>query len=1366
MSYRSCGGYYSLPSRYSGNGCIQYSSNSGRRSPCWTSNDLGSSRGGFEILRPIPSDLGRSCDEGLLSSQASFRAKNSLKFATGQADPNYSNSQCREYSWGSLSPRQSSRPRSTSPLRGIHCFESGSALTNGADCSGRCSSPPMRRRHSLSRLPSWSREETDCVQSLARRKWSGSDLDLRASLSDSAQKRADLVNQLREAHSKLQGQSKELKKRDKELELSRAKLEMLSLKQKKLEGSVAHLEKEKEWLELSRSEEKTQRGELQEKIINLEMEVVKAKSCLDTLSHSSLSLLPSWGPSMGKDDFNQELNAVREHLHYYRDRVKVLERERNEAIQQLKVVKKGQEMVISQTNKANQSFTSSLQTYRDLHDELCDLRMSYSSMSVEKELLSSKVLKLKEMVADLSMKLKAAVSDRERLLQEKVDLHQQVQELSLQLEHAQRGKEGFSDQMSDLHVELVDAKAQANRQDQETVQMKEELLMVKAVNEKLSSELSQSSQKLEASLEQLHHLEAEKKIFTNQIAALETERTQLLGEKEVLMSAMEGDAKSQEDSMQAVHDSSRKLWALQEEKQALQTRCVELETTLQQMQDTPSQLQEEQQVSQYWKDRWQQAAVNLKTKEDELEKAQLQYQSVSAKHTELLEDCEMLQADVEELSELRTVVQSLKEENGDLMRRLGEHHQITRLLQLQSDVAANSDMDSKMLTTELEALHKEMRQTHTRMKELEMEKSTLETQLRKLKLENGSVLQIELDACKQELELERSRSASLQHETQMLQSKNWSNPGAAGMGIDLSPSALERSGPKGKQSEVKKLQHQLETEKASQKEKESVILTLTEELEDMKCKKPGDIKASLEEVDTELVVVREELQKVWDMLKTRDSELEEQQQELESARDQYTECSTEKQRLEQLVTSLSEQLAEKNQNLRHLGQLKEMEKTEMDIKHSSLELKLAEIEVSKETKSAETKCHVVPWSPQRVGRQEKQATVSQKKCSRCETFLEQLDKKIQDCTGKNVERQEEQNQVLSVLYQLQELLKGLTKRVDLDARVTQSLQTDNERMKRQHQLVTEQLKSLFKEKQQLTKAYNRLPSKQKRESSTEEWMKKSRVVKNVLEAIKSQEKEQEELQEERQRLQESLELQSTVDEREVQNLRLQLGERMEMISSMASEIKMLREKNESLMKAKLRFQQQIQNIQSLSQQGRRRTVADPSIPRLCSSSDTESVQTCQSYESESSTSGCKDSSLPTRESLYLEKQVPVSETKVSQHSLLPEGAHLFKNSPEESETVSEVPTPGSSRSTTPPHMRALSPLLRLNLPTLPAKSWKKTSSDTSPLSPRSQSGSDGSWETQTSLTPKCSVLLSPRPFQPQKQESAFKFGEKPESPRN
>lgn len=54
------------------------------------------------------------------------------------------------------------------------------------------------------------------------------------------------------------------------------------------------------------------------------------------------------------------------------------------------------------------------------------------------------------------------------------------------------------------------------------------------MNEKLSSDLTKATERLQVTLNQLHELEAEKLIQTSQIAALETERLQLIGEKEEL----------------------------------------------------------------------------------------------------------------------------------------------------------------------------------------------------------------------------------------------------------------------------------------------------------------------------------------------------------------------------------------------------------------------------------------------------------------------------------------------------------------------------------------------------------------------------------------------------------------------------------------------------------------------------------------------------------------------------------------------------------------------------------------------------------------------------------------------------------------
>lgn len=72
---------------------------------------------------------------------------------------------------------------------------------------------------------------------------------------------------------------------------------------------------------------------------------------------------------------------------------------------------------------------------------------------------------------------------------------------------------------------------------------------------------------------------------------------------------------------------------LQREKDTLQARCLELESSLQHEQEEMGhQLAEQQQVSQYWRNRWEQVTSALKTKEEELEKMCLQQrQALSAK---------------------------------------------------------------------------------------------------------------------------------------------------------------------------------------------------------------------------------------------------------------------------------------------------------------------------------------------------------------------------------------------------------------------------------------------------------------------------------------------------------------------------------------------------------------------------------------------------------------------------------------------------------------------------------------------------------------------------------------------------------------
>lgn len=71
---------------------------------------------------------------------------------------------------------------------------------------------------------------------------------------------------------------------------------------------------------------------------------------------------------------------------------------------------------------------------------------------------------------------------------------------------------------------------------------------------------------------------------------------------------------------------------LENEKSLLQLRCLELEGALRnQQEEMGNRLAEQQQVSHSWRDRWEQATVTLKSKEEELAEAHRQSQAFSTK---------------------------------------------------------------------------------------------------------------------------------------------------------------------------------------------------------------------------------------------------------------------------------------------------------------------------------------------------------------------------------------------------------------------------------------------------------------------------------------------------------------------------------------------------------------------------------------------------------------------------------------------------------------------------------------------------------------------------------------------------------------
>ncbi|XP_052322609.1 centrosome-associated protein CEP250-like isoform X5 [Oncorhynchus keta] len=646
-------------------------------------------------------------------------------------------------------------------------------------------------------------------------------VELRAALEESGFRRAELVQRLREAHGRLDSQTDLLKNRDPQPQHSSGTAQLLEMKHKQLADAVSALEQEKEAAELSRFDEGRRRGELQDKVLRLEMDMLKMRSNLSVIKpaapRTNNNPLSRTSPVTQQDLFREEkhrtereLSRLREALREAEERAEALETERD--LQQLHTSKEA----LNQTEEVNQRLGRALQTHSELQDQLSEARSKLGQATLERDLLTSKVLRLEDSVEDLKIKLTGAMSDKDRLLQEKADLHQHAQDLELHLERAQRGREGYTDQM----------------------------------NEKMTSELEMVRQRLESSLAQLHELGAERVIHVNQIAALETERSQLIGEKQELTSAIGRDGR-QEEEVTELRESCCQLSesqdALESENQRLHECCLTLEAELLEKEEGLCQKGEELQrleaesaqnmevlrgVASHWSEKWQDVAMALQSTQAELEE--------------------------------------LREKNpGDT---------------LQEEVVGR-------LKAEVERLQTQGQRDKEEIQTLHQHWASKEAELSRVIKDAGSLLKVELNACKQQLELERSRTQALHNRLKVKD-----NPHILGKGT------------------VETFDKGTETDIPPQTRDEQVSL---EEL--------GQVRAELQMVSLE---------------------------EVDGA--QVSQLNSELQRLELEVAEREQHLREKEHALRSLERLRDAERTEAQIKVSTLELKLINL---KEQAGGEGLCH-------------------------------------------------------------------------------------------------------------------------------------------------------------------------------------------------------------------------------------------------------------------------------------------------------------------------------------------------------------------------------------------------------------------------
>ncbi|XP_048473000.1 centrosomal protein of 290 kDa-like [Rhincodon typus] len=453
----------------------------------------------------------------------------------------------------------------------------------------------------------------------------------------------------------------------------------------------------------------------------------------------------------------------------------------------------------------------------------------------------------------------------------------------------------------------------------------------------------------------------------------------------------------------------------------------------------------------------------------------------------------------------------------------------------------------------------------------------------------------------------------------------------------------------------------------------------------------------------------------------------------------YTECSSENQRLELLVTSLKQEITEKEQALRQIERLRKTEKTELEIKISSLELKLAEVEVLGELHQQK--------GPNEESEKHQSSPI--RKCARCDSFMEEMSSKLQDYSARNSELQAQRETTLKSLNEVQVLTKGLQETLTFEQQLSQTLQRENHSFSKRSQEMTEQLATLVKEQEDLTKAYSKLPGNGKGNASVDYWVPRSHLVQNVVEMVKSQEEQKLHLEEENRRLKEDPGFQSFQKlEKEIQSLQQHLDAKTEKMTAMACEMEALRHKNECLMTANMKDWQQVQSLREQSHDSLIAAILGavprPSDGQHCNPWATHLFQELQpGHQGAREPSPCQMGGLTSPTATprgkdgqwYSGCSLPDHGTPRAEAWFSGMSTRLNKQSKQVHSADRHSPASTQRRTPSPP---------RPNCPDPPLNASK--SPHDFPSASESQSEDEKSQGKAMTPAMKCSLLLSPRPF--------------------
>ncbi|XP_067359017.1 early endosome antigen 1-like isoform X1 [Channa argus] len=536
-------------------------------------------------------------------------------------------------------------------------FQSRSSTST---CGLRQNDPGLRRQQSLSHLA-----PEGAAGPFPSSLWS----ELQATHGERSFRQSEMVQWLQDAHEHLDTQLDRLRTRDAQLGYRITTAQLSDMKHKQLSEVMSNLKQEREGTKSSEFEKSQQCRQSNEKVHTFEKDWLQMRTTLDR----------------GSDDEPPE-------------RAKIQQVEQNQILRQVQSSAETQKMLLDQIEKLNQRLGDRLQNHSEMQEQLTEANNKISQTCLEKAILSTQVLKLEDNIKDLKAKLTEALSNKDELIQ-KSD-----QVLGLQLDRTQPGSEG---------VELHDhAQPHSNKQDKETVLMKEEPKALKEIKENLESELETIKQRMEMLQCELQELTAERINTSKHITDLEADKAQLIREKEELLSKMNTECETKEKCCQL----SESMDLLQLDKQKLQDQCLYLEAKLLDKEKTFL-LQEEEYQKQH--------AVRVQTME--------QLKAMVSHWTE-------------KWQKVALTLQTTQEELKDLKKNNSRNE-----LQLEAG----------HLASEIEKLKEKSQKDKEQIDNLLQQNASMGKQLTDNKSESELLLRVELDACKQELELERSRSQML-----------------------------------------------------------------------------------------------------------------------------------------------------------------------------------------------------------------------------------------------------------------------------------------------------------------------------------------------------------------------------------------------------------------------------------------------------------------------------------------------------------------------------------------------------------------------------------------------------------------------------